>query len=258
MIKNKRYIIITISILLFISIIVFIVCMNLFTKKEIPKEINYQYIEEKISNNENFYLLLINDYESYSKKLFDYYNEVYDLDCDYLIINKENNKYRKLMTKLNIEKENENVETFLVIKKGKVISSFGGNFSEQNLRNYFISNSLIDRKYKNIDYVFKDDEFNNYYDNSKLFVILYINKDSLYINKYRELLVKKEISSLVMFYNDFEQIKTNQFFNEKLKLSDDITNKFPILIKIKNKKIVSYEKNVSLKEYSKYVRKINS
>ncbi len=255
-IKNKKLVtIIILSLVLIIGIIVLIMTLKMPSKKAIPKEINYKHIEEKISNKESFNLLIINSAKSDSKKLLNYYKDTYGLKYDYLIANYKNENYNNLIKKMNIKVINNRTELFVAIKDGIVVSSFGGIISEQNLRSYLITNKFIDKKYKKIDYVFKDDEFKKYYNESKTYILLYINKDNNNLNAYRKILVKNEVNSLIMFSKDFEQIKTSQYFNKKFDLGDDETKKLPILIKMKDGDVISKKYNISVEAFSDFIKK---
>ena len=99
-----------------------------------------------------------------------------------------------------------------------------------------------------------EDDFKDFYiNNNDNYSILLINYNDKELNDYRKLLAKNDIKSVVIYNGDIDIYDIEEF---KRVLGSDIEayNKSPIIINIKNKKMVNYYENVKLDDLLNYVK----
>lgn len=181
-------------------------------------------------------------------KAMNYYKKTYSISYEY--IEKENVEFYNLLNKrtgFHISPQDENV--FMIFKDGDAVSSYTGPYLESSIRKLLIDNNVLDEKYKEIDYVIYDNEFDEYFKKDTLFNILYINESSDDLYKYREILMKNNVKSLVLYANNIDSSDTCILFDEMFNINSDSYNNFPVLIKVKSGKYLSIEKNITLNNF---------
>ncbi len=244
---RKKEIIVMICALLIIIVGVVMVILN---QKPIEEKETYNDLVNKIikqiDNKETFnlYLYSPND-ESDLKSDLDYYENVFSIKFEMLEMRFNNETFKELVKKLDIDLVNSDEHAFFVIIDGSIKSSINGLFSENQLRNILIKTKRIGAEYKDIDYLVNDEEFDSYYSKNEEYYVLYINGNKdLY--KYREILAKNKVKSLVIYEGRLDSSVSAEKLETELGLVDKIPEKYPMLIKIKNHKILSSKFNVTL------------
>lgn len=211
-------------------------------------------IIEKLDNKESFNLFLYSrNEESGLVDVLNYYKKVFSIEFDKLEINFSNEAFKSLVNRLDIDIVDSDETAFIIIDNGIVDSSINGVFSETSLRRQLIKANIIGPEYNHIDYLANDDDFKKYYASNKMFNILYINNNSDSY-KYRELLLKNKVNSLVIYFGELDSDETSTMLEHELNLEDDSTKKLPILIKTQNHKIISAKYNISLEEFATEIK----
>jgi len=255
--KKKRIIIIIAVVLIIIALV-----LGLLLNHDKPKPV---VIDEEYNNQIKSIINMINDKKTfniyfYSKdsnsleNVLNYYKDIFSIEYESLEMNFDNDIYKSLVDKLDVDISSRDELAFVVIKDGSVDYSINGLFSENNLRNLLIQAKLIDPLYKTIDYLFNDDEFEKYYSSGELYSILYINSDNKDLYEYRKIFLENKEKSLILYSERLDSIKTSVSFEEEFNILDETTEKLPILIKIKNNKVVSKEYNVSLDNFAEKIK----
>ena len=97
---------------------------------------------------------------------------MYEVKYDFVTLNENNKSCIKLLNKIDKSISIDSVSYLItLIDHGQVISYFNSRMTENSFKNYIIDNNILDKKYKEIDYVFKDDEFKEYSKNNKIYCI---------------------------------------------------------------------------------------
>ena len=209
----------------------------------------YSGVINQIDKKETFSVLLTSNNSANLEKTLNYYEEAYNIKVEYLDINFNNKNFNELVKKTSLNVLDSTQSMFLVIKKGKVAGSLMGDFTEKHIKDLLISSKMISDKYKDIDSLIGNDL--KEYKDKKSYSILYINRNDKDLYEYRKLFVKNNIRSLIMYEGDPNQIKTIDYFNKQLGYKFEPSEKLPILIKIRNNKILYYYSNVKLKDLVK-------
>ncbi len=244
--KNKKLIIIVLIVLVIVSLGLVFIRKNLSGPS--TKD-----IIEMLDNKETFNLFVSFDEVSRNTKTFEFYKDNYSLDYKSVFINEYDETYKKLIKKLGLEISKDDREFFTIIKDGNPQYSLIGVFSENHIRNLLITSKLIDEKYNEIDYLFNDDEFNKYFKKDKLYNVLFIDSGDENLYKYRSMLVQNNVPSLILYDGNLDSAKTGAMFRKELNLEIDVSDKLPILIKIKNGKILSSKNNINIDDFKKSI-----
>lgn len=242
--KRKKLIIISIVVLLVIGVFLLI--------QRLPVANEYKQVLEKIDSDKSFNLLIVN--ESPSNKttsdtanIFEYYKDVYGLNFIRVNGNSNNLHYLKIIKKIDVNLSGNEPIIFSMFSKGNSVSNMIGEFPESFLKEYLISNKLIDKEYKDIDTAISTD-FKKNLKKDKGYCILYIESNSNDLFAYRRLLVKNKVKSLIMYEGQTNQMEVEKYFKKELGLSNDVSDKLPMTIKIKNGKILYSHTNVTLND----------
>ena len=206
---------------------------------------------ERIEKQQSINLIISKEKNTMPSFIRKYYKNVYEIKYDFVTLNKDNKSCVKLLNKID-KNININSVSYLVtlIDHGQVVSYFNSSMTENSFKNYIIDNNILDKKYKEIDYVFKDDEFKKYSKNNKIYWLLYLDSNDKEMYEYRKILVKNNIQSLVMYSNEIDQVYTSSYFNEQLGIEDmGENNVLPVLMKIKNGEILSRYNNITVKDF---------
>ena len=206
---------------------------------------------ERIEKQQSINLIISKEKNTMPSFIRKYYKNVYEIEYDFVTLNKDNKSCVKLLNKID-KNININSVSYLVtlIDHGQVVSYFNSSMTENSFKNYIIDNNILDKKYKEIDYVFKDDEFKKYSKNNKIYWLLYLDSNDKEMYEYRKILVKNNIQSLVMYSNEIDQVYTSSYFNEQLGIEDmGENNVLPVLMKIKNGEILSRYNNITVKDF---------
>lgn len=206
---------------------------------------------ERIEKQQSFNFIVSKEKAKMPSFIKKYYKNVYEIKYDFVTLNKDNKSCVKLLNKID-KNININSVSYLVtlIDHGQVVSYFNSSMTENSFKNYIIDNNILDKKYKEIDYVFKDDEFKEYSQNNKIYWLLYLDSNDKKMYEYRKVLVKRNIQSLIMYSNEIDQVHTSSYFNKQLGIEDmGENNGLPVLMKIKNGEILSRYNNITLKDF---------
>lgn len=239
--------------IIIVLIILVIVFTGLVFINKNSRSTSTENVIKMIDNKETFNLFISFDESSRNAKILKYYKDNYSINYKYIFMNEYDETYEKLIKKLGLEIYKEDRELFTIIKNGSPQHSLIGVFSENNIKNLLIDSKLIDKKYNEIDYLFVDDEFDNYFKQDKLYNVLFIDPGDENLYKYRTMLMQNNIPSLIIYDGNLNSAKTGALFREKLNLDIDISDKLPILIKIKNGKILSSKNNINLDDFQKNI-----
>ena len=206
---------------------------------------------ERIEKQQSINLIISKEKNTMPSFIRKYYKNVYEIEYDFVTLNKNNKSCVKLLNKIDKSISIDSVSYLIsLIDHGQVVSYFNSSMTENSFKNYIIDNNILDKKYKEIDYVFKDDEFKKYSKNNKIYWLLYLDSNDKEMYEYRKVLVKRNIQSLVMYSNEIDQIHTSSYFNEQLGIEDmGENNVLPVLMKIKNGEILSRYNNITVKDF---------
>lgn len=238
--KNKKPIIILVLILLIVGVI----SWKSFSIKPSKKLTIYETILERMNNGESFNLLIGNGKREDLKQMLDYYSDAYGLKIIYLKSDINDTNYSKILLELGLESPVDEQLEFQIIRNGKPYSGTGGILDESEFQAFFIKQKLISEEYKDIDHILSFD-FKAYYNQDKTYCVLYDNLDSESSYKFRKLLVKNKINSLILYIGSSD-ISTVEYLKKQLGLDRDFIKKLPIAIKIRNNQVLSSVNNVTL------------
>ena len=242
--KNKKIVFVI------ITIIIMVISMGLLITNK-PKTTNqYDIIIKKINNNETFSIAFIKEDNSNAKEIFEYYEKAYSINIKYIYVEQNDSNYRSLAKKLNLS---ETRTSFIVIKAGKIISGITGIINEHNLKKVLIDAELISKEYESIDQLISND-FKNTAEKNVTYNILYIDSNHKNLYKYRELLVSNKIKSLVLYANNVDQIQTENYIKEKIGIKKGDYSKLPIVMKVRNNKVLNTHSNVKPNDLVRYCR----
>ena len=246
--KNKYYLIFILILVLFI-----VIGYHLIKPTSSRNSNTYQNIIDKIDRKETFNILITDSEDEYTNKVFEYYRDVYSLKYEQIKKQQKDIKYKKLLEKTTFDISDKDEVIFVIVKDGVPSAGLIGEFSEEALREFLITNNIINKKYNNIDLLIEDDFKDFYINNNDNYSILLINYNDKELNDYRKLLAKNDIKSVVIYNGDIDIYDIEEF---KRVLGSDIEayNKSPIIINIKNKKMVNYYENVKLDDLLNYVK----
>ncbi len=238
-------------ILLIVVLIIFAIIFTIigFTKENhiISSFNSYKNVSEKINNKESFNLILIKK-DSSMNKVFDYYEDVYSLKFERLYIDKDSEECKELMKKLNLDINEDDDTIIQIIKNGVPNYIMKGLFSENDLRKALLKQNVLGKEYKEIDAPITNNLKN--YKDAKSYSILYINSDNKLLYDYRKKLVKNKIKSFILYTGSGDN-KEVESLHKELGFNNSVNDKLPVLIKIKNGKILYYYSNVKLDELIK-------
>ncbi len=217
-------------------------------------ENQYEKIVHKIENKETFNLVLSqnNDKEAIVK-ILDYYKKMYDLDYEIDNIDFNSTSYNSLIKKLGLRLTELDKNIYVIIKEGRLVGYFLGDFNESAFKNSLIASKMVDEKYSKIDAIVKN-SFKDYYTFGEDYCILYISPSDNNLYKYRKVLVESEIKSLVVYVEGPFEIKIDEYFNGPSVIDKNDVNKLPVVVKIKNKRIISSKSGVTLRQFSEFVK----
>ena len=250
MIKNKKIII---SLIVIGLIIISVIGVLLNNQKHPMQTTSYNKVIKKINKKETFNILITDKDTMDLRMILNYYENVYDIDVDYLDLDPKDAKFNDLMKKVSIDFLPSFKSIFITVKGGKITGSIMGEFNEPNVKDLLVESKTIGKEYKDIDTVIIKNS-KNYSKDS--YTILYINQDDKDLYKYRELLVKNKIKSVILYPNTSE-IKEVESLNKELGYGYDINDKLPTLIRIKDKKILYYYSNIKLEDLVKKAKLYN-
>ncbi len=239
-----------------------IVGIILLTFKDKPLEDNLYDIEldtivRKLDNKESFNLYLYSQKDNSDLlKVLNYYNDVLSIKFDKLEMKTSNEKYKSLMNRLNEDGSltSSDEHAFLVITDGTVDYSLNGSFTENALKKLLIKSNKIGVEYKSIDYLVNDTDFKDYYNTDEILNILFINRSNDKLFKYRKILCKNKVNSVVVYTGDLDSVEIIDMFRDKIGDVDESTEKLPILVKIKNKEIITTKYKISLDDFASEIK----
>ncbi len=238
----KKYILITI--ILLISLL--LLALGLFLPKDNikVKDDPYTKIIERINNKETFNLLISkNDYYNIEKTL-NYYKDVYNINHETIKANYSNSSYKELIKLLGLVITNGDDMVFIIIKEGKIVNSLIGDIEEPDLKRLLIKSKLINKEYEKVDAIMEDDL--KKYKNDKEYNILYISNSDKDLYKYRSLLVKNKIKSLILYANSLNQYNVITELEKALNINEESKIDYPILIKLNKGKLEKKYTKVNL------------
>lgn len=197
-------------------------------------------IVSRMDKKDSFNIYVTDDSKINENSTMDYYKDVYDMDIEYFNISKKGEKkYDALLDLLVMKKSLINLPFFVNIKNGEVNSSMVGLGAEENLKEYLVSNNLISGKYKDIDNILSDEEFNKIIKEKKDEILLYSN-GSKEIFKVRKKLLGSNYKYSILSAGLASSI------GAELSIMDKYENlKGICLIKIEKGKIVGKEENIT-------------
>lgn len=202
----------------------------------------YEEVVKKINNKESLNLVLIKK-DSDMNKVFKYYEDVYGVKFERLNIDKTSLGYKQLMKALDQDIEEDNEIIFQIIKDGVPNYIIKGLFSEKDLKKQLIEQKVLGEEYKDID-TFMDSDFK--YNKDDTYNVLYINQSDKNIYEYRKLLVKNKIKSLIIYAGNANQIEVENDIKEKLNIKSSLDANLPVLIRIKNNKVIKSYSDITL------------
>lgn len=250
MIKNKKIII---SLIVIGLIIISVIGVLLNNQKHPMQTTSYNKVIKKIDKKKTFNILITDKETSDLRPVLNYYENVYDIDVDYLDLDPKDAKFNEFMKKVSIDFPPSLKSIFITVKDGKITGSIMGWFNESNIKDLLVESKTIGKEYKDIDTVI----IKNLKSYSKEpYTILYINKDNKDLYKYRELLVKNKIKSVIL-YPGTGEIKEVKAIEKELGFDRNVNDKLPTLIKIKNKKVLYYYSNIKLDDLVKKAKLYN-
>ncbi len=256
--KSKSIVIIICSILI---IIVGIVMSTFITKDKETVKYDSAYddqineIIKRMDNKESFNLYLHSHSDgSDIVKVLDYYKDMFSIEYDNVEMKFKNKTFKSLVKKLGINIVDSDQHAYVVITKGVIDYSINGVFSEIDLRRLLITAKKIGKKYDSIDRLVNDTDFKKYYSKDEVYNVLYVLNDDTNLFKYREILCKNKVNSLVVYSGLLDSEETSTMFDNKLGISEGDNKKFPILIKVRKNKIISTKTNVSLDNLAKELK----
>lgn len=238
------------KVFLIISIVLIVVGVFLIMTSQQGKKISLfkdksKEIIEKMDKKESFNLLITGEGTDQLLNSFNYISDTYDIPFVKLNMDNQNESYKKLLKRLDVN-PSDNIEMiFDIIKEGVSTSGMRGVFSENQLKDMLIKDKQIKEEYKDIDRLIEDD-YEDYYKSDIGYSILYISQDKEDIAEYRKLLVKNKIKSLVMYPDRLSMKKAVTFYNEQIDSEGNIEEKLPAVIKTRNGKIEYVKTNVTL------------
>ena len=241
--KNKFLIIVLIIII--VAVLIYLIFgnkKNLFTDP-------YEELIDKMNKKETICVLFTNEKNDELIKNLDYYKNTYDIDIDYLDMNFDNQNFYKFIKKAQIGVDRTTENALIVIKDGKFESGLMGYYSENDIRDLLQRTNIIDAKYKDIDAPITDE-----YKNKDTYDILYIGQGDKYLNEYRKLLHRNKKTSYIMHPAYGEHSKIAMEFNKKLGYKRIPTTELPVLIKVKDKKIVKVYNNIKLADFKRKIK----
>ena len=196
---------------------------------------SYSKVIKKIDDKETFNILITDKDTSDLRPILNYYENAYNIEVDYLNLNPKDEKFKDFFKKTSIEFMDSFKSIFIVVKDGKITSSIMGEFDESSIKDLLINSKTIGKEYKDIDTVIIKN-LKNY--SKEPYTILYINKDNKDLYKYRELLVKNKIKSVIL-YSGTGEIKEVKAIEKELGFDRNVNDKLPTLIKINQCSIYS-------------------
>ena len=241
--NNKKVIII-------LSIVILMVLGVLLLMQRHPEANYYKEVLDKISNEETFNILIVNESDTNktardTAKIFEYYKDLYGVKYIRVDGNVKDSDYMKLIKKIDSNLNGQEPIIFSMFDTGKPVGNMIGEFKEPILRDYFINNKIISEEYKDIDVVM-DNNLVKYLKSKKSYCILYIDPSNNNSFAYRKILVDNKIRSLIMYTGQANQIEIEKYFKEKLKITGDVSEKLPMTIKIRSNKVLYSYSNVKL------------
>ena len=202
----------------------------------------YEEVVKKINNKESLNLVLIKK-DSAMNKVFEYYEDAYGIKFNRLYVDKNSLGYKQLMKALDQDIEEDNEIIFQIIKDGVPNYIIKGLFSEKDLKKQLIEQKVLGEEYKDID-TFMDSDFK--YNKDETYNVLYINQSDKNIYEYRKLLVKNKIKSLIIYAGNANQIEVENDIKEKLNIKSSLDANLPVLIRIKNNKVIKSYSDITL------------
>lgn len=245
--KNNK---IKIIMVVFIVILIIAIFLLSNTDGEIFQN-EYETIVDKMNNKESFNLLLIKDKDEDMIRTLDYYSEVYDIKYEQVDINVGNRHFDKIANKILIDKNYYDNNIFAVIKKGKLDSYLIGYLDDKSYKEFLINNSIIDKEYKEVDVLIKN-ALNIDYKHDNLYNILFIGGNDNNANEYRKILVKNKAKSFVLYLDNINQIYSDNNLKEQIKFDNKAT--LPVLVKMKNDKVLYSKAGIALDDFEKAIK----
>lgn len=233
-----------IIIFLLIFITISLLGVTIFNKKSVRTNPKNDIIT-KIEKKETFNVLLTNGNNEELVNLFKYYEKAYSLKYSHMKYIYTSSEFNNIMSKLPIKITPDINNAFLMIEQGSLKYSLLGDFNEEDLKKLLINAHIIDQEYEDIDKLINND-FKNNYDENKIYSILYLNKNDENLYKYREILVKNKVKTLVMYTNGLNQADIEESLKNQINYGEDITKKLPIIMKVRNNKVMFSTTNITL------------
>jgi len=240
----------TIVMVIIVLICIFMIILLLKNSDSKVSLSTYESIINKVNNKESFNLLLQDSDNDDIIEIFNYYHDVYDIEYELLLVDYNNELFNELLEKLSLDMLPQDKSVFIIVKDGKIHSTIRGEYSEFNLKEFLINHELIEKRYMYIDAIIYGN-FQDYYKEDDSYCILYIRSDNQNIYDYRKTLVQNDIKSLIMYTNYAGSEEAEKYFKEKIDFGNNITEKLPAIIKIKQKKILGSHTNVSIKDITR-------
>ena len=200
MIKNKKIII---SLIVIGLIIISVIGVLLNNQKHPMQTTSYNKVIKKINKKKTFSILITDKETSDLRPVLNYYENVYDIDVDYLDLDPKDAKFNEFMKKVSIDLLPSLKSIFITVKDGKITGSIMGWFNESNIKDLLVESKTIGNEYKDIDTVI----IKNLKSYSKEpYTILYINKDN--INKDIPTKIRAKVEK-----NNFKKDNVNVYKN---------------------------------------------
>ncbi len=240
------------TIVMFIIVLICVFMIILLLKNSNDKVVlsTYESIIDRVDNKETFNLLLQNNDNDDIIEIFDYYHDVYDIDYKLLLVDYNDERFNELLEKLSLDILPQDKSVFIVVEDGKVRFTIRGEYSEFNLKKFLVDHELIEKRYMYIDAIIYGN-FQDYYKDNNSYCVLYIRPDNQNIYDYRKTLVRNDIRSIIMYPNYAGSEEAEKYFKEKIDFGNNINEKLPAIIKIKQKKILGSHTNVSIKDITR-------
>ncbi|MBR3161853.1 MAG: hypothetical protein IKF19_03895 [Bacilli bacterium] len=190
--KNKKYILIILIILVLLLGLgsYYILHSTNTNKKELVNKDNIiNDILKKIDINDSFLIYLHKnncDICSDTNDILDYYKEAYDITIiDTNIDSITNNGYSKLLKKIGATINDFEFPAIIYIKDGEYMGMSNYLSREEELKSFLIDYKYIKEETNNNDYQIYNEEFNNYYKDTKNHLIVLYTYDNPSSYKFR-------------------------------------------------------------------------
>lgn len=260
---NKKLVIITILIMLFIFGAIAFLLVSINEERKESEEKSSALVDEilkKVDNKEDVLIFVKDEEEDFylsqdAEKFIDYYERNYNLDFIRVDRSKIMKKdYKRIIDKFYITEEIIQIPFAILVKKGEFQIMVNQLVMESYLRNHLIEYGFIDEKYDNIDQSISYEKFKELYASNEksLFAIYTYNDGSSY--EIRDKLFEISKESLFNYYVVYSGVSDNAQISNLLseELGDDFS--IPSLVIVQDNKVVDYVNSTDKNEIMEFLR----